>query len=46
MYLVYTSKNLDNDDNKLSDYNIQNNSTIFLLARLRGGVFLELKIKL
>ena len=36
--LVFAGKSLD-DNRTLSDYNMQNESTIFMLLRLRGGNF-------
>ena len=42
--LIFSGKQLDNG--RLSDYNIQNNSTIFLLLRLRGGSGMDASAKL
>lgn len=42
MRLVYAGQELDRtDEKKLEDYNIQHESTLFLLLRLQGGMFME-----
>jgi hypothetical protein len=36
--LIYSGKQLE-DGRTLADFNVQNNATIHLVLRLRGGVF-------
>lgn len=37
VYLIHQSKPISNDECTIQDYNIQANTQIFMLARLKGG---------
>jgi hypothetical protein len=37
VYLIHQSKPLSNDEFTIQDYNIQANTQIFMIARLKGG---------